>query len=380
MNPLPKTWKSEKLENIITIHDKQRIPLNSEQRSQMQGNIPYCGANGVIDYLNDYIFDGEYLLVAEDGGFFGYMEKTSYLMTGKFWPNNHVHVIKSIEEKTFNKYLLYYLNSIDFAKYTSGTTRKKLNQTKLKQIDIILPPLQTQKKIVEILENAEKLKEWRAEADELTDVYLESIFYDMFGDPINNQKGFEKIKLGNLSNIRRGGSPRPIKNYLGGNVPWIKIGDGTKGNNIYIENTKEKITEDGLSKTVLLKEGSLIFANCGVSLGFARILKIAGCIHDGWLALEDIGSRLNKIYLLKLINCLSDYFRKSAPDGTQPNLNTKIMKNFEVPVPPIELQNQFAEIVQQVETLKSYQSQSKQQIDNLFNTLMQKAFKGELVC
>ncbi|MDZ4171107.1 MAG: restriction endonuclease subunit S, partial [Methanobacteriaceae archaeon] len=298
--------------------------------------------------------------------------------------NEHVFILRGKKDLVYPKFLFYHIFSpfgqLQVMANFRGAAIGGINTQFVKNYYINLPSLETQEKIVKILEKAEKLKEWRAEADELADDYLESIFYDMFGDPINNQKGYEKIKLEKLSKIRRGGSPRPIKNYLGGNVPWIKIGDGTKGDEIYIEDTKEKITEDGLSKTVLLKKGSLIFANCGVSLGFARILKIEGCIHDGWLALEDIDPKLNKIYLLKLINSISDYFRKSAPDGTQPNLNTKIMKNFEIPVPPITLQNQFAQIVQKTETLKTHQSKSKQEIDNLFNTLMQKAFKGELVC
>lgn len=200
----------------------------------------------------------------------------------------------------------------------------------------------------------------------------------MFGDPVKNPKGWHKVKLGQLSEIRRGASPRPIDKFLGGIVPWIKIGDGTKGNEIYIEETAEKVTKEGAKKSVLLKEGSLIFANCGVSLGFARILKIKGCIHDGWLALENISNELNKIFLLKLINALTYYFQSIAPEGTQPNLNTGIMKNFDVILPPLSLQQQFAEIVNKAEALKEKQKQSAQELENLFQSLMQKAFKGEL--
>ena len=100
--------------------------------------------------------------------------------------------------------------------------------------------------------------------------------------------------------IRRGSSPRPIEQFLGGTINWIKIGDATNDDDIYISHCADKIIEGGLKKTVYLKAGSLIFANCGVSLGFARILKIDGCIHDGWPSLADVPEdRLDKLFLLR---------------------------------------------------------------------------------
>lgn len=200
----------------------------------------------------------------------------------------------------------------------------------------------------------------------------------MFGDPVLNRKKWTKKKLGDVCTIVRGGSPRPIEKFLGGNIPWIKISDATKGDNIYLKKTKESILEIGVKKSRLIKRGSLIFANCGVSLGFARIITFDGCIHDGWLAFEDISSDINKIFLLKLLNHFTDYFRKTAPDGAQPNLNTTIMKNFEIILPPIELQNQFAEIVQKIESQKALLQQSLTELENNFQSLMQRAFKGEL--
>lgn len=104
----------------------------------------------------------------------------------------------------------------------------------------------------------------------------------MFGDPISNPRTWNKHNLSDLCRIRRGASPRPIEDYLGGTVPWIKIRDGAKGGSLYLSSTKDFVTPGGARKSVFLEKGYLIFANCGVSLGFARILKINGCIHDGW--------------------------------------------------------------------------------------------------
>ena len=151
--------------------------------------------------------------------------------------------------------------------------------------------------------------------------------------------------LGELCTIVRGGSPRPIERYLGGTIPWIKIGDATTGENIYLNSTKEYIIQEGVKKSRMIKAGSLIFANCGVSLGFARIITFDGCIHDGWLAMEDIDEKLDKIFLLYSLNQMTEYFRKTAPAGTQPNLNTNIMKMHRQIVPPMEMQKAFISFV-----------------------------------
>jgi type I restriction enzyme S subunit len=260
----------------------------------------------------------------------------------------------------------------------TGTALKQLPVGNLKRIKIPLPPLEEQRRIAAILDKADGVRRKRKEAIRLTEELLKSTFLEMFGDPVTNPKGWEKIKLGNLCTIVRGGSPRPINDYLGGSIPWIKIGDATEGDDIYIYKTAEAIKPDGVKKSRYLEPGSLIFANCGVSLGFARILKIAGCIHDGWLAFSDLDKSINQIFLLKLLNSITEHFRAIAPDGTQPNLNTTIMKNFEIPVPPIDLQEKFAVVSHYLTDSIKKNSEMFEQSENLFNSLLQRAFRGEL--
>ena len=176
----------------------------------------------------------------------------------------------------------------------------------------------------------------------------------MFGDINVNDKGWTIQPLGELCTIVRGGSPRPIEKFLGGDVPWIKIGDATDGESIYLHSTKEHIIREGVSKSRMVKAGSLIFANCGVSLGFARIITFDGCIHDGWLAMEDINARLDKVFLLQALNQMTEHFRKIAPAGTQPNLNTAIMKAYKQIIPPMKLQKDFISFVEQTDKSKSF--------------------------
>jgi type I restriction enzyme S subunit len=286
--------------------------------------------------------------------------------------------------EVWNQYLYHYLKSDIFQnekdKHCTGATQKAINNQNFEKLSIPLPPLPIQKRIADILDAADALRKKDQELLKKYDELAQAIFIDMFGDPVKNEKGWEKVKMENLITIVRGGSPRPIENFLGGEYPWIKIGDATKGDEIYLNATKEYITKDGLSKTRLLPVGSLIFANCGVSLGFARIITFSGCIHDGWLAFSDLDeNKLNKLFLLKALNSITEYFRKSAPEGTQPNLNIAIMKDFELIIPPIELQNKFELILSSHKSNKSIAKNEFEKSTNLFESLMNKAFSGELV-
>ena len=253
-----------------------------------------------------------------------------------------------------------------------------INKSQFSNIRIPLPPLPVQQQIADVLDRASALIEKRKAQIAKLDLLVKSQFIEMFGDPLTNSRNMPAEPLGELCNIFRGGSPRPIDQYLGGTIPWIKIGDATGGDDTYLHSTKDFIIEDGMKKSRCVKSGSLIFANCGVSLGFARIITFDGCIHDGWLSFEDIDERLNKEFLLKSLNHCTAYFRDTAPDGTQPNLNTGIMKSFRQILPPLPLQNRFADFVRAADKLKVEMQRGLGKLELLYKSLMQKCFNGEI--
>ena len=229
---------------------------------------------------------------------------------------------------------------------------KTLNKVTLSEVEIEVCPVEEQRAIVNFLDKVMSVSVRREKELILLDDLIKARFVEMFGDININDKNWDCEPLGDLCTIVRGGSPRPIEQFLGGDVPWIKIGDATDGDNIYLSSTKEHIIKEGVKKSRLVKSGSLIFANCGVSLGFARIITFDGCIHDGWLAVEDIDERLDKIFLLQALNQMTEHFRAIAPAGTQPNLNTAIMKAYKQVIPPIELQRDFIRFANQVDKSK----------------------------
>jgi restriction endonuclease S subunit len=203
-----------------------------------------------------------------------------------------------------SRYLLYALQSRvdELISKGTGSTFKAISKNVFSNVLIPLPPLAEQRKIAAVLDKANALIADRKRQLEQLDLMVKSRFVEMFGDVLSNDKGWVFEPLEKLCTISRGGSPRPIERYLGGSIPWIKIGDATVGDDIYLHSTKDFIIEEGLKKSRFIKSGSLIFANCGVSLGFARIITFDGCIHDGWLSFEDIDERLNKVFLLQSLN------------------------------------------------------------------------------
>ena len=153
---IPKEWVVVKVGEVAEIHDSKRIPLSKMERSKRKGSYPYCGANGIIDYINDYIFDGEFVLLAEDGGDYNKFGNSTYIMKGKFWVNNHAHILKAMENEITNLFLYYVFNFLNLNFYIVGSTRKKLNQDRMKKILIPCPPLTEQKKIAEILSTVDE--------------------------------------------------------------------------------------------------------------------------------------------------------------------------------------------------------------------------------
>lgn len=156
---VPEGWVSVPLEDCAEILDSRRIPLNSKERSvRIEGKLPdqlypYYGATGQVGFIDDFIFEGEHLLIGEDGApFFDKSKNVAYIANSKFWVNNHAHILSAQDGVTTNKYLLHYLNNFNYKDFVGGTTRLKLNQRDLKKIPVSLAPAEQQKRIVAKIE------------------------------------------------------------------------------------------------------------------------------------------------------------------------------------------------------------------------------------
>lgn len=153
-----KKWEYKPLPNVVEILDKNRQPINRKERLlRKQGKkqdelYPYYGATGLVDYIDSYLIDGEFVLLGEDGApFLDAFSPKAYIINGKSWVNNHAHVLKS---RYNNKFLCYYLNCFNYKGYVSGTTRLKLTQSDMKRILVPVPPIKEQEKIVKQIEES----------------------------------------------------------------------------------------------------------------------------------------------------------------------------------------------------------------------------------
>ena len=241
-----------------------------------------------------------------------------------------------------NEFLYYALKFAenDIKKQGTGTSFKSLNQSSFAAIEIDFPSLEVQQSFISIAH----------QADKSGFVGLKSQFIEMFGT-IDKPK-FTLNNLGNLCDIQRGGSPRPIKDYItddADGINWIKIGD--TDDSMYIVKTAEKIKPSGLKKTRQVYAGDLLLSN-SMSFGRPYILKIDGCIHDGWLVLHiKDKSKLTQIYLCAFLSQKSSYseMSKLAAGGVVQNLNSKIVKKLPVILPPMEKQFEYISILQQAD-------------------------------
>lgn len=184
--------------------------------------------------------------------------------------------------------------------------------------------------------------------------------------------GWEIKKLGEVCEIERGGSPRPIKEYLTNSqegINWIKIGDadGSK----YITKTKEKIKPEGIKKSRYVYSGDFLLSN-SMSFGRPYILAIDGCIHDGWLVIHDTNNYFNKSYLYYYLGSSNIYkeFKRLAVGGVVNNLNTEIVKNVNVYIPPLSEQER---IVEELDLLSDVIAKKREQLKQL-DTLAQSIF------
>lgn len=187
------------------------------------------------------------------------------------------------------------------------------------------------------------------------------------------REGWVYKKLGEICVIERGGSPRPIEQYITNDengLNWIKIGDAIEGSK-YINSTKEKIKPEGLKKTRFVNKGDFILSN-SMSFGKPYILGINGCIHDGWLVIKDKNETFNKSFLYYLLGCPNMYqeFKRLAVGGVVNNLNSQLVRNVVVPVPPIKEQER---IVSELDLLSGIIEKKNEQLKE-YDKLAQSIF------
>ncbi len=284
------------------------------------------------------------------------------------------------EEIISTKYLYYCLQAErdKILAKKSHATQDNLNLTILRNHEIAVPPLPIQKKIVSILERAKKAKEWRKEADELTDDFLKAVFMEMFFD----RGKFSTVKIKDV--VVETENENPEKTYPNNVFEYVDISsiDNKQGK---IVNSNKILGRDAPSRAKQkIKFNDLVISTVRPNLNSVALvpkeLDQQICSTGFCVLRADLKKVLPEyLYRISRSNQFIESMNKIAKGASYPAVSDKDILNYDIPLPPIELQQKFASIVKEIEAMKEQQKHSKEQIDNLFNVLMQKTFKGELV-
>lgn len=278
------------------------------------------------------------------------------------------------------KYLKYWLDyNKDFIIYQSkGATLRNVSLSIIQRQKIDLPTLEMQDKIVTILDKVHTIQEKRKKTIQKYDELLQTVFLNMFGDPVINPIGWNKISLEELGKWKSGRTPsRQKQEYFNGNIPWATSGEL---NEVFISSTKEYITQDAIdnSNAKLIPENNLLLGMYDTAALKSSINTVPLTCNQA-IAYSQIDSqKCNLLYLYAALQIGKEYFKSSQRGGRQQNLNLTMIKEISIPNPPIERQEEFEIIYLKYSQLNKKLKDSIEYLNDLFNSLSQLAFKGEL--
>lgn len=355
---------------------------------------------------------------------FNYFEKKDVLFSNirtyfkKVWQakfdggcSNDVLVFRTNEKEILDQEFLYYIISNEtFINYTSvtakGTKMPRGDKEAIKKYCFLLPPIEEQHEIAKTLSLLDSkitlLRQQNQTLEELAQTLFKRWFvdfefpYDAQGKPNENGEGYKssggkmvsselgeipegwKVKqLQELISVKRGGSPRPIKNYIvEKGYPWVKISDATATESPYLMKTKEFIKEEGLKKTVYLNKGSLILSNSATP-GVPKFLEIDACIHDGWLYFPKV-SVITQNYMYLLFLHLKKIIVQQGSGSVFTNLKTDILKEQILPIAPSSIIKSFDNIIDSYFLKIKNNAIEIQSLTQLRDTLLPKLMNGEL--
>ena len=370
-------WEQRKLIEEADFFDEKRIPIDSEKR--VQGRYPYYGATGVIDYVDNYIFDGEYILLAEDGAnIITRNSPVAYITEGKFWLNNHAHIMKM--KLGSNLFLLQLLERQNYEKFNSGTAQPKLNGQIVKNMIFNFPSYKEQNKIgnfFKLIDEAIALHQRKLSLlEQLKQTYLQVMFpQGQDSIPIlrfaGHSEPWEQHKLGEISESYSGGTPSvAIQSYYGGSIPFIRSAE------INSKNTELYLTEEGLnnSSAKLVDVGDILYALYGATSGEVGISQINGAINQAILAIKpkiEYDSNFIMQWLRRQkMSIISTYLQ-----GGQGNLSGSIVKDLALYAPTKqEEQTKIGSFFKQLDDTIALHQEKIAHLKVLKSTLLNKMF------
>lgn len=361
------------LEDCCDILDSMRVPITAKDRKK--GSYPYYGANGIQDYVADYIFDDELVLLAEDGGNFGSEERPiAYRVSGKCWVNNHAHVLKPKAGMDVD-YLCYSLMFYKVEGMVNGATRMKLTQAAMRKMLIPSRKIDEQKMIVKILNKVQMLIEVEKEQIKACDNLCKIRFVEMFGDPVRNSFQWKTKRLEDVcEGIGDGlhGTPEYAEN---GEYAFVN-GNNLREGIIEVTSATKMVNEDVYNKYFINITDNAVLISINGTLGKVAFYNGEKIVLGKSACYCNLKSDIKRefVYHVMKSDAFIEYMENNSTKSTIKNVGLKTMRNFLIIMPPMELQDEFTLFIQQVEKLKVVAQNQLKKTQLLFNSLMQKYF------
>ena len=357
-------WEIKKLGEVCDIICGQDYKSVKDDN----GKYPIYGTGGIMGYASQYRCPANSVIIGRKGSI-----NNPLFVETEFWNVDTAFGVVPNEDILHPKFFYLFCKDYDFTRHDVSVTIPSLRRTDILKINVPVPPIAEQEKIVAELDCLSGIIEKKKQQLKELDNLAQSIFYEIFGDPVENDKGWEVKKIGEVCIVERGGSPRPINAFITDDengVNWIKIGDATEGSR-FITSTKEKIIPEGVRKSRMVYKGDFILSN-SMSFGRPYIMGIDGCIHDGWLVLRDKDNVFDKTYLYYYLGSSHVYqeFKRLAVGGVVNNLNSELVRGVRVAIPSFSVQQDFASKIESIEKQKELIAQSIKETETLFNSRM----------
>ena len=362
---VPEGWRTVRLGDVANVLDSRRVPLNAEERAEMAGEYPYYGANGVLDHINRWIFDedDDLVLLAEDGGHFDEFltRPIAYRVSGKCWINNHAHVLMA-KALTNGGFLFYSLVNKDVRPFINGTTRSKLTQTDLVQVEILLPPLPEQRAIAAVLDSIDDAIERTEAVIAATERLRDALLHELLTRGVpgwhtqwKEAPGigtipacWEVVRLGEVAEVERGKfahRPRNEPRFYDGEIPFIQTGDIVQASGRIREHT-QTLNGAGLAISRLFPAGTIVMT-IAANIGETAIATYPVAFPDSLVGIT--ARQVDTPFLEYFLRTQKERLRVAAPESAQKNINLENLRPMAVPYPSLEEQRAIAAVLDSVD-------------------------------
>ena len=377
-------WQNKELGSVCEILNNRRRPITGSDREP--GPYPYYGASGIVDFVKEFIFDERLLLVGEDGAKWNAFEKTAFIVEGKYWVNNHAHVLKPIAIR--DTLLENYLTMVDLGPFVTGAAPPKLTLGKLKSIPVPVPPSTfEQQKIADCLSSLDELIAAQARKVDTLKTHKKGLMQQLFPREGETQPrlrfpefwdagDWQENTLDEIATFRRGSFPQPYglpEWYDEQNgMPFIQVFD-VGGDFRLKDKTKSRISKLGAEKSVFIPEGTLIVTLQG-SIGRVAITHYDAYIDRTLLIFESFQKPIEKVFFARVIQNLFDIEKEKAPGGIIKTITKESLSDFKVKYSAVEEQQRIADCLTSLDTLVTAATQELEGLKTHKKGLMQQLF------